>query len=497
MENNSTNEGLENSSQKSLIEKITSSLVVKIFIIFFLMLILLIPLGLIGDLISERNNRETNVSTEIARKWGMDQVITSPIIAVPYEVVRERMKSDGEGTGTSTLVTTVVTEYAFMMADQTQITATVEPEPLKRGIYQAIVYTSKINVKGNFESFDFSKLKVLPTDLKWQDAKLVFGIQDVKGLSENPAFKWDGKSMEMGKYDLDIDLFKQNLTVDLPLENNEALNKSFEITFDLKGSKSLNFLPLAKNTKINVNGNWANPSFNGNFLPDEREVAESFKANWTIPDFSRKQAQQWTGEPYKIYNFQNIDLSDEDAHPNEYAARTFPEPQSASTDNQFTANDYDMVQVNFLPQVDNYQKATRVTKYGALVIALTFVSLVFMEIIKKQRVHIIQYVLIGFAMVLFYALLLAISEHIGFNFAYLIAAIATIILISSFIKAITKDMKSAMNFAAILALFYSFIFVLLQLRDYSLIVGTIGLFIILAVLMRISTKINWYQFEKQ
>jgi inner membrane protein len=150
-----------------------------------------------------------------------------------------------------------------------------------------------------------------------------------------------------------------------------------------------------------------------------------------------------------------------------------------------------------LPNVDNYQKSTRVTKYGALVIALTFISLVFMEIIKKQRVHIIQYVLIGFAMVLFYALLLAISEHIGFNMAYLIAAIATIVLISSFIKAITKDMKSALNFAAILTLFYTFIFVLLQLRDYSLIVGTVGLFIILAVLMRLSTKINWYQFEKQ
>src|SRR5690606_11926416 len=107
MENNSTNEGLENTSQKSLIEKITSALVVKIFIIFFLMLILRRPFGVIGDSISQRNHRETNVSTEIARKWGMDQVITSPMIAVPYGVVRERMQSDGEGTGTSTLVTTV------------------------------------------------------------------------------------------------------------------------------------------------------------------------------------------------------------------------------------------------------------------------------------------------------------------------------------------------------------------------------------------------------
>lgn len=497
MENNSINEGKENSSQKTFMEKVGSSLIVKIFIIFFLMLILLIPLGLIGDLISERNTREESVSTEIARKWGMDQVVASPIIAVPYEVVRERMKSNDDGSGFSTLVTTVVTEYAFLMADQAQISATVEPQPLKRGIYQAIVYNSKINIKGNFRSFDLSKLKVEPNELKWNQAKLIFGIQDLKGLSASPTFKWDGKSIEMGKYDLEIDLFPQNLTVDIPLEGNESLNKPFEINFDLKGSKSLNFLPLAKNTKINASGNWANPSFNGNFLPDEREVNSTFKASWNIPDFSRKQAQQWTGEPYSIYTYQGIDLSGEDAHPRDYVGPGMPEPRVAGTGNQLTSTDYDMVQVNFLPQVDNYQKTTRVTKYGALVIALTFVSLVFMEIIKKQRVHIIQYVLIGFAMVLFYALLLAISEHIGFNFAYLIAAIATIVLISSFIKAITKDLKSALNFAAILALFYSFIFVLLQLRDYSLIVGTIGLFIILAVLMKISTKINWYQFEKQ
>lgn len=498
MENNSLNQGTENSSQKTLIEKITDSLILKIFVIFFLMLILLIPLGLIGDLISERNNRESNVSTEIARKWGLEQVVTSPIIAVPYDIVLETVEPSSDGKSSS-ISRTVKTEYAYLMADQTQIQADVEPTVLKRGIYQAIVYNSKINIKGNFKNFDLDKLKIQAADLKWNEAKLVFGIQDIKGISASPKFKWDGKEFEMGKYEQDLRLFNQNLTVDLPLEGNESLNKSFEINMDLKGSKSLNFLPLASQTKIMATGKWSNPSFNGNFLPDEREVGETFKASWNIPDFSRKQPQQWKGDPMRIYDFSGIDLANEADGNISYqdAASASVAAANGVTDSQTLANDYDMVQINFLPNVDNYQKSTRVTKYGALVIALTFISLVFMEIIKKQRVHIIQYVLIGFAMVLFYALLLAISEHIGFNMAYLIAAIATIVLISSFIKAITKDMKSALNFAAILTLFYTFIFVLLQLRDYSLIVGTVGLFIILAVLMRLSTKINWYQFEKQ
>lgn len=161
------------------------------------------------------------------------------------------------------------------------------------------------------------------------------------------------------------------------------------------------------------------------------------------------------------------------------------------------ATDTDMVQVNFLPEVNNYQKTYRVAKYGILVIVLTFASLFFTEIIKKQRIHILQYILIGIAMVVFYSLLLAISEHLGFNIAYLIASIATVSLIASFILMITQQKKTALLFGMILSLFYVFIYVLMQLRDYSLIVGSIGIFIILAVLMKLSTKVNWYTFDRQ
>nr|WP_262713884.1 cell envelope integrity protein CreD [Sphingobacterium cavernae] len=170
---------------------------------------------------------------------------------------------------------------------------------------------------------------------------------------------------------------------------------------------------------------------------------------------------------------------------------------AAGANSNLVSTDMDMIQVNFLPEVNNYQKTTRVAKYGILVIILTFASLFFTEIIKKQRIHLIQYILIGAAMVLFYSLLLAFSEHIGFNPAYLISALATILLIASFIYMITKNRNTALLFAGILGLFYTFIYVLMQLRDYSLIVGTVGIFIILAVLMRVSTKVNWYQFDRK
>src|SRR5690606_15815524 len=228
--------------------------------------------------------------------------------------------------------------------------------------------------------------------------------------------------------------------------------------------------------------------------PEDRTISEQdFIAKWRIPSFSRKFPQQWKGARGRMYQVSSYEITDAD-----YPMAVIPEPSVSSTgSNMQQSTEQDMVQVNFLETVNNYQKTTRVAKYGILVVLLTFTSLFFTEIIKKQRVHIVQYVLIGCAMVLFYSLLLAVGEHIGFNWAYLLSALATILLIASFIYGITKDKKVGLVFSAILATFYAFIFFLMQLEDYALIVGTIGVFIILAVLMRFSIKINWYQFERK
>jgi len=272
----------------------------------------------------------------------------------------------------------------------------------------------------------------------------------------------------------------------------QKTDNRFKIKLNLKGSKSLNFLPLGDQTNIQAKGNWANPSFTGAFLPGKRNTETSnFSASWEIPSFSRKLPQQWTGDARSIFQFDNnLENGNEG---NEQKPAQAVSTTIASANNLL--DNADMITINFLPDINNYQKTTRVAKYGILVIILTFTSLLFTEVIKKKRIHIIQYILIGAAMVLFYTLLLALSEHIGFNLAYLTASVATVMLIGSFIKSITKDQKSALLLSSILALFYLFIYILMQLRDYSLIAGTIGIFIILAILMRVSTKINWYQFD--
>lgn len=493
MENESPKPPQLPSSSMTIFERISNSIILKLFVIFILVLIMMIPMSLIDDLVSERKNREQQVSAEIAAKWGRDQVVVSPILAVPYDLVSEVVKKDSKGK--EYVVQGIEQDWIFLLPRNTEVQTDIKPESLKRGIYQSVVYNSEVVLKGSFEGFDTKQLPVSVEKVKWAEAQLVFGIQDVKGLSSNPELEWNGQKLPLAINARNFDLFNNNLTTGLPLQKIEDSKLDFQIRVKLRGSKSINFLPLANHTVIKTKGSWGNPSFNGAYLPETREVSDkNFKAEWNIPSFGRKLPQQWAGGNDRLYRFSGMSLAEADF--DSYGLTTDASAQVASTSVE-AATDMDMVQINFLPEVNNYQKTTRVAKYGILVIVLTFASLFFTEIIKKQRIHLIQYILIGAAMVLFYSLLLAISEHMGFNVAYFLAAVATIGLIASFIKMITKDNRTALLFMGILGLFYGFIFVLMQLRDYSLIVGTVGIFIILAILMRISTKINWYQFDKQ
>ncbi|MGN0004123.1 MAG: cell envelope integrity protein CreD [Sphingobacterium composti] len=491
METNNQNqmENQHDQNPPSLYDKIVNSSVLKMGVIFFLTILMLIPLNLVNDLINERKLRETSVSSDISMKWGRSQVVSSPILAVPYKYVQETFEKDAKGKEFA--VKTTVEDWIFILPEQTHVKVEVQPEYLKRGIYQSVVYTSKLDMRGSFAKIDLESLNIPNEAVNWSQAKMIIGIEDVKGVSITPNLTFGENNITMKMNGNLFTLFPNNLVSDLKLADEHAVTSTFQIKYELKGSKSFNFLPLANQTKLNITGNWANPSFNGGFLPDDRSVSDSnFSAVWNIPSFARKMPQQWVGQ-YKIYNFQDLALSDEII---DYVSEV---GHASAGQSSQVANDMDMVQVNFLPEVNNYQKTTRAAKYGILIIVLTFASLFFTEIIKKQRIHIVQYILIGAAMVLFYSLLLAFSEHFGFNIAYLISAAATILLIASFIHMITKNKQTGLLFAGILFLFYTFIYVLMQLRDYSLIVGTIGIFIILAVLMRVSIKVNWFQFDRK
>lgn len=489
METNNQNPHMQEgqSNPLSWYDRLLNSFVLKLVVIFILTLLTLIPLSLVNDLIAERKNREVRVTHDISSKWGSAQVVSSPILALPYKYKEESIKKDANGK--DFVIHTQVDDWVFVLPEIANAQVNVSPEYLQRGIYQSVVYNSKMHIHGRFGNIDWDNINVDSKSINWSQAKLILGVLDVKGLSVPPKISFANQDYGVQINGQLFKIFPNNIIADLKLSKEEDLTASYAISYELKGSKSFNFLPLANQNKLDIKGSWGHPSFNGGYLPDHREVQDSaFSAVWNIPSFGRKLAPYWVGQR-EIYQFQDVNLSEETM---DYFSE---ENVVAGTTNNYIATDRDMVQVNFLPEVNNYQKTTRVAKYGILVIMLTFASLFFTEIIKKQRIHIIQYILIAAAMVLFYSLLLAISEHLGFNMAYFIAACATTGLIASFILMITKHNTTALLFAGILGLFYLFIYVLMQLRDYSLIAGTIGIFIILAVLMRVSTKVNWNQLE--
>ena len=303
--------------------------------------------------------------------------------------------------------------------------------------------------------------------IQWEQAKVDIGLSDLKGLKNNPVIRLGNQNYEVEPDFTSLKLFSNNLVIlpNLGSEKSTALNFSFDL--DLRGSERLSFLHLGKNTIVKIEGEWNDPSFTGRYLPDERSVSgKTFSATWKMPYYNRPYPQQWIEE--------NTVLNTTDTLVKE----------SNTSDSRAVFG------VNFLLPVDQYQKTIRTAKYAFLVILLSFLSLFFTELLIKQRVHFLQYVLIGAAMTIYYILLLSLSEQVGFNLAYIIASAATAGLIGTFIWSLLKNRKVALLFAGILTMFYSFIFVILQLQDLALLVGSIGLFLIVALLMYLSQKIT-------
>ena len=438
------------------------SILFKLGLIGFLTLLLLIPSFMVQDLITERQNRQQEVIREISDKWSGSQLVQGPILVLPYKTTVMEKDSDTQKSGRREILTNI-----YILPEILNISSKANPELLHRGIFDAVVYNSQIKVSGTFSQLELKKSGIDPAMIQWEQAKVDIGLSDLKGLKNNPVIRLGNQNYEVEPDFTSLKLFSNNLVIlpNLGSEKSTALNFSFDL--DLRGSEKLSFLHLGKNTIVKIEGEWNDPSFTGRYLPDERSVSgKAFSATWKMPYYNRPYPQQWIEE--------NTVLN--------------------TTDTQVQGNNNSdsraVFGVNFLLPVDQYQKTIRTAKYAFLVILLSFLSLFFTELLIKQRVHFLQYVLIGAAMTIYYILLLSLSEQLGFNLAYIIASAATAGLIGTFIWSLLKNRKVALLFAGILTMLYSFIFIILQLQDLALLAGSIGLFLIVALLMYLSQKIT-------
>ncbi len=463
---------METNTSLNLFERlnhwIKESITIKLMSIGFLVIILLIPSAWIESLIVERQSRAESVIREISGKWSGEQTIVGPILVIPF-IKREKIDKGKDG-----IEIREWTEKAFFLPEKLDVTGKVDPQILHRGIFEAAVYESELDLAANFTAPDFKKLNIAEADVLWKESYLILGLNDLRGISKNPTMKIGNQEL-LGEPSSQIGLTTQykNATDSFDVNTNGTTSENgiiaplgwlsqedfsglVSIKLKMKGSTLLYFVPAGKTTHVSLQGPWASPSFDGNFLPSSREVTEAgFTAQWDVLHYNRPFSQQWIGANQKL------------------------------SGSEFG--------VKLLIPVDQYQKSMRTSKYGVLVILLTFISLFMVEIMRKVRIHPFQYILIGAALIIYYSLLLSFSEHVGYNMAYFIATAATVILISLYSTTFLTDKKLVFIFSSLLVFFYGFIFVIIQLQDYSLLLGSLGLFFIIGLLMYFSKKIKWYE----
>lgn len=434
---------------------VRTSTMLKLAVIGILVLILLIPTEMLQSLISERESTRNTAVAEVSAKWGAEQVIGGPILSVPYEIA------------TSDENDPVRTEYAHFLPDDLQFDGRIQPEKRSRGIFTVMLYNTRLTIKGRFKKPSVAPLGLSASAMQWDKAILSLGISDVKGIREAITVRLNGQLVEAEPGIAGGDILPSGVSIPLAL-NADAY--AFETTLNLNGSTQLSFLPLGKETRVRLQSPWSTPSFTGSYLPDQRLVtAGGFEASWKVLQFNRNFPQQGIG------NFLTKSGRGEVASP-------------ANQPGELPA-----FGVKLLLPVDEYQKTMRSAKYGIMFVMLTFVAFFFVEILDRRRIHPIQYLLVGFAICLFYLLLLSLSEHMSFDQAYLIGSVIILGLITGYVRYVFRNLRLTVLFSAVLALLYGFFYSLLQLEDYSLLLGSFGLLLILGVIMYLTRHIDWYR----
>ncbi|RZT93228.1 inner membrane protein [Ancylomarina subtilis] len=439
--------------ETSPIDRINSwlknSISLKLFVITILMLLLLIPASMIKSVIHERESLSNQAIIEVSNKWAGSQQINGPIVSIP--LIYEYKDEDK---------TYETTKYIHILPEELNIDGNISPEKLKRGIYEVVVYKSKLALSGKFllnKEIDQNNLK----EIKYDQAFLTIGISDLRGIEDQVILNWDNKNLNVEPGSRISELIYSGITVKLPnIETNINKSINFSFSLNLQGSQNLDFIPLGSTTNVRINSNWPYPSFNGNFLPDHRNVTETgFEADWKVLQLNRNFPQSWIGNK----------------HAEKIGQSNFG--------------------VNLILPLDDYKKSVRSSKYAVMCIALTFLIFFLVEIINKRKIHPFQYILVGFALCIFYILLISISEHSNFNTAYIISSISIIGMISLYALSILKSKKLSLFLLATLTSIYGFLFVTLQLADYALLMGSIGLTLILAATMYFTRNINWYEIN--
>ena len=424
---------------------------VKMGVILVLILILLIPSEMVGSLIHERMQRHEEAVAEVSSKHASQQTVVGPVLSIPYKIPYDQADDNGN--------VLIKEEGVFhILPDQLNVAGEVSPEERKRGIFTVVVFGSKLEFNGNFANIELKPSGLKEEYLDLSKAFVSVGISDLKGLNEQVMVNLGGKENMCRPGLISSDVITSGVHFMFPLDSIPT-DMKFNFSLNLNGSEHLGFAPIGKETSVSLKSKWSDPSFDGDFIPSSRKVTkDGFEAKWNVLNLNRNYPQSWKKKEHTIRG-------------SEFG-------------------------VELMLGMDVYQKSMRVAKYSLLFIILTFLVFFFVEVINRILIHPIQYILVGVALVLFYVLMLALSEQFNFNMAYFVASAMTISLILMYGKSVLKSWGLSLMTSAILTIMYGFIFIIIQLQDYALLFGSLGVFLILAVTMYFSKKIDWFAISE-
>jgi inner membrane protein len=432
--------------------------------IALVVLLLWIPLTLIRSLLWERQDRQRAAIEEINNSWGVSQTVIGPILSIPVDRVDEATPAHNVSSRVGPIPMPGMDpgpQLIHLLPAKLFVDGRIDPRLLHRGIFEAVVYHGKLELSGEFEPVDSSPWNLDPENVRWEDATISLGVSDLRGtreplklmVGEETMVLTAGSRFAQGAQGVQC-------VVGDRLRTEESLKFSMSLKFN--GSGRIAFAPVAKQMEVRLSSSWPDPSFAGAFLPSERIVtADGFEAVWHVSSYQRSMPEWWSNHDRRM-----------GLHDHSFQESLFG---------------VDLIQV-----VDTYRLVERSTKYGLLFIVLVFTVFFLFEVLSPVRVHPFRYLLVGFAVCLFYLGLLSLSEFVSFGLAFFIGAGASTVLIVFYSVSTLNGGRPAVIIAAELCVTYLFLFVILCLQDYSLLVGTIGLFMVLGAVMYLTRNIDWY-----
>lgn len=412
------------------------------------MVLLLVPLSMLSSLVSERSLYRDSVEQQLSQSTSNGQRLVGPFIAIPYgETVK--VWQDGKP------VDQVEHKVRWLLPEQLKVSADQQVSTRSIGIYDGQIWRAKTQLQARFATESLKDLQ--QPNIAIGTPKVVMAVGDSRGISElsSLAVNEERYNFQPGSGITDL---PQGVHLEIPAEilSQKNLNLSFSLT--LLGTQYLDVVPLGRSSSFALNSNWPHPSFIGNFLPESREVsARGFNASWQSSWFANNIDSRFRSDDSSP-KFANL-------------------PVFSST---------------VINPVDHYQLTERAVKYAVLLICLTFMAFFLFETLTSLRVHPMQYLLIGLSLVMFFLVLLALSEHIGFNYAWLTASLSCATLNGVYLRAVLQGRRAALAFALGLLLLDAVLWLLLQSEDSALLLGTGVLMVALAAVMLMTRKIDWY-----